>query len=258
MITWMQGNRCALWVGLILALVLAGCDTSHDIGRSPSPASSTTTVATPAGASYSPASGTASATASSAATTPASRTASGQAPVAAALRAALLTPRDLPPGYTAQSAGGAGLGGSAITGCPALVNNPDGVSASATVGLTDAGTGSTVVESLLQMSSAADAVRGMAGFAAMPVSCRSFSGNVDGFNIAFGTVRLAVSPWGDQTTAARMTGRISGTGAMIDVDVVVVRHGALLMEMLSIALTADTAFTKHVAQEAYAAVAALP
>jgi hypothetical protein len=206
--------------------------------------------------------GNASATASAAATTSAAPTSaaaptSGRPPTAAALRAALLTPRDLPAGYSAVPVSGSGLGGSSITGCPALVSNPHGISASATIGLSDAGTGSTVVESLLQMSTEASAVQGMAGFATMPTSCRSFKGNVEGFTIAFGTAPLAVSALGDQTTAARMTGEISGAAVKIYVDVVVVRRGSTLMEILCLGPTADLPFTQHVAQEAYATVAAL-
>jgi hypothetical protein len=262
MLTRTIGNRCVLWGALMLALALSGCDTSHDIAHPSGTTSSATGAATSARAtsptaSHSASPGNAPATASAAAATSAAAPSSGQPPTAAALRAALLTPRDLPAGYSAAPVSGSGLGGSSITGCRALVSNPNGISASAGTALSDVGTGSTVVESLLQMSSGASAAQGLAGFATLPTSCRSFSGNVDGFTIAFATAPLPVSALGDQTTAARMTGKISGTGAMIDVDVVVVRRGSTLMEILCLGLTADTAFTRHVTQEAYATVAAL-
>ena len=230
MLSRVLGNHRALRGVLILTLVLSGCGTSHDLAH-PNTAGSTSAAARPA------------------------RTSS--ASTQGNLRAALLTARDLPPGYSAQPVSGAGLGSSSITGCPALVNNPNGVSASATVALSDAATGSTVIESLLQMSSQADATAGIAAFATMPTSCRSFSTSVDGFNITLGAAPLRVPAVGDQTTAARMTGTISGTAATIYIDVVVTRHASTLMEILCLGLTADTAFTQHVVHEAYGPVAKL-
>ena len=257
MLTRTFGNRCVLWGTLILALALSGCDTSHDIARPSSTARSAAGAATSASALHSAGPGNASATASAAATTSAAAPTPGRPPTAAALRAALLTPRDLPAGYSSVAVSGAGLGGSSISGCPALVTNPNGVSASATIGLSDAGIGSTVVESLLQMSTEAAAVQGMAGFATMATSCRSFSGNVEGLTIAFGTAPLAVSALGDQTTASRMTGEFSGAAVKIYADVVVVRRGSTLMEILCLGPTADLPFTQHVTREAYATMAAL-
>jgi hypothetical protein len=236
------GSWCALaGGGLAVALALSGCTTS----QGSSTANPVVSESKSAAAANSLAPGNASSSARG----------SGHVPTTAELRAALLTAGDLPAGYTAQPVSGSGLSDSSLSGCPALVSDPTGVSASAGVNLTDAATGSSVSETLLQMR-AAGAAKAFAVFAAISANCRSFSGELAGYKVTFAAAPLPVTALGDQTTASRLTGKVSTLGASIYVDFIVVRHASTLIVLSVVGLTADTAFTRQMASAAYNAVAA--
>jgi len=190
-----------------------------------------------------------------AATASTSRSALARAPTAADLRAALLTAADLPAGYSAQPVSDSGPGDSSLSGCPALTSDPAGVSDQAAVNLTGPGSSLSVSETLMQLT-VKDAAKAMASYAAMPASCGSFTGVVDTFPVAFSTAPLAVTAWGDQSTAVRITGNVLAVHVLIYTDVVAVRHGGTLIVVMVVGLTPDTGFTGQIAGKAYAKVAA--
>ena len=103
------------------------------------------------------------------ATARAPASAPSRVPTAADLQAALLTTADLPGGYSAQPVSESDLGGSSLSGCPALTSNPMGVSDQAAVNLTGQGTATSVSETLMQLT-AGDAAKAMASYAAMSTS----------------------------------------------------------------------------------------
>jgi hypothetical protein len=269
--------RLTSGAGLILVIALSACGTSHDtaaIRSSPSPVPTwSSTIPTVAGkvpsssaarkkgkARRSPATTPVSAGLSarpSAAKTTASAPASAplRVPTAADLQAALLTAADLPAGYSAQPVSESDLGGSSLSGCPALTSNPMGVSDQAAVNLTGPGAATSVSETLMQLT-AGDAAKAMASYAAMSTSCRSFTGQVDTYPVAFSTAPLAVTALGDQRTAVRITGYVLALHVSIYTDVVVVRHGGTLIVVIDVGLTPETAFTGQIASKAYAKVAA--
>jgi hypothetical protein len=225
----------------VLALAFSGCTTSHGSSSANpvvSESKSASAVNSPTPGNSSPSTG-----------------GTGHVPTTAQLKAALLTSSDLPAGYTATTVSGSGLADSSLSGCPALVSDPPGVSASAAVNLTDKPTGSSVSETLLQLP-AADADKAMAGFAAIPANCRSFSGQLDTYKVTFSAAPLAVTALGDQTTSSRLTGKISNVPASIYVDFIVVRHVSTLIVISVVGLSASTAFTERIAGTAYNAVAA--
>ena len=189
------------------------------------------------------------------ATASAPASAPSRVPTAADLQAALLTAADLPGGYSAQPVSESDLGGSSLSGCPALTSNPIGVSGQAAVNLTGPGTATSVSESLMQLT-AGNAAKAMASYAAMSTSCRSFTGQVDTYPVAFSTAPLAVTALGDQRTAVRITGYVLALHVSIYTDVVVVRHGGTLIVVIDVGLTPETAFTGQIASKAYANVAA--
>lgn len=232
------GRFLAFFGGLALVGLLTACGTSHDV-----------TVPTTSAASATASTGGPSALASNVAPTAPPL----PVPSGAELAAALLTPADLR-GYALQSSGS---GDSSFSGCQVLVNNPAGAIADPSVTLMDEGTGTTVSEMLLQMTPG-DVPHAMNEYAAMPGSCHSFTGTVDGFTLSFSTAPLQVRALGDQTVAARITGEITGTNEHVYTDVVVVRHYSTLI-VTSIAIVGQlpgTTLTETVAAKAYAKVAA--
>jgi hypothetical protein len=274
-------------VGLILVLALSACGTTHDMGASrssvpPVPAAAAynavpAATATPkagfsharhaASASVHPgAASTAASRAARWASTSAARTtrrsrtkeaknaARSGVPTTADLQAALLTTADLPAGYSVEPNGSA-LGGSSISGCSPLADNPPGVLAQAAVGLADPPSNPSVGETLMQLSRA-DAASAMASYATIATDCSQFTAVVDHYHVTFTTQPLAVGALGDQISAVHITGRIPSVSHPIYVDFVAIRHGGTLIVIVDVSLTSDTAFTAQVASKAYVRVAA--
>ena len=167
------------------------------------------------------------------------------------LAAALLGPGDLPAGFTVTTPP-SGLGDSSLSGCPPLSTDPPGASATASVALL--GSAAAITETLVQLPSAA-ATTAMADFTALPTTCGTFSGVVQGAPVAFTTAPLPLGSFGDATASARITATLAA-GVTIDEDVVVVRHGNTIIFVVNAGLSADSGLTSTAARAAVARVTA--
>ncbi|WP_018681739.1 hypothetical protein [Actinokineospora enzanensis] len=167
------------------------------------------------------------------------------------LRAALLTPAELPAGF-ADAPGAIGFG--SLADCPILADDPPGATASVTAAFVDEAAGLTMTETLLQFNE--HTAGAMATFATLPTACARFDGSLLGIDLVFTTAALSAATVGDRSVAVRMTIATPDGTVLFWQDVLVAAHGGTVIMVSMVNLTGDPATIEAVARRAVDKVSA--
>jgi hypothetical protein len=162
----------------------------------------------------------------------------------------LLTTADMPPGFVvAEDMGDAQMS----AGCPALEADPESsASAHAQVLFKMSELGPFIRERLLELSP--ERAQGLIATIRSAVDvCRHFTSNDKTVGtIEFSVSTLSMDTMGDATTAIRITGRPAIVNLPLFQDLVVVRHGGVVMLISHVASSSiDTDLTTSTAQRAF-------
>lgn len=176
-------------------------------------------------------------------------------PTTAELRAALLTPAELPGlGFEAEPAETGSDSGTLLDGCPFATVGQANPIAQAVEAFTAGSSGPDISEALLQYPVSV-AEGQMTQFAETAKVCSSFPASDDGLVLKVTIASESFPTFGGDTVALRLSAIvIKANNQTINTDIVAVRHGGTIILITNVGVPLNTALTRTIVAAASAKV----